>query len=147
MAITKDCLRQYADLLSERDEVRGRIERLEREVDKIVQEGTVKDVVSGGMGGTQHFVIEGIAAPDYERKTRLLHQRKARLMQLEGDIDQTVADVEAFIIAIPDSLTRRIFTMRFVDGKKWRDVAQSIGGNNTEDSVKKVYQRYMGGCC
>ena len=52
--------------------------------------------------------------------------------------------LERYIVGIPDSLTRQIFTLRFIDGLSWRRVAYSIGGGNTEDSVKKVCYRYLG---
>lgn len=51
--------------------------------------------------------------------------------------------LERWIMDIPDSLTRQIFTLRFVNGLPWRQVAYSIGGNNTEDGVKKICYRYI----
>lgn len=52
------------------------------------------------------------------------------------------ARLERYIASIDDSLTRMVFTARFVEGKTWADVADAIGGN-TEDSVKKVCYRYL----
>ena len=49
--------------------------------------------------------------------------------------------LETYIASIPDSLTRQIFTARFVDGLSWLMVARRIGGYNTEDSVKKICYR------
>lgn len=49
-----------------------------------------------------------------------------------------------YITEIDDSLTREIFIFRFVNGLSWRQVAASIGGNNTEESVKKICYRYLG---
>ncbi len=51
--------------------------------------------------------------------------------------------LERYINTIPDSLTRMIFTFRFVNGLPWLQVAYSVGGNNTEDSVKKICYRYL----
>jgi hypothetical protein len=48
----------------------------------------------------------------------------------------------SYIDTIPDSLTRQIFTLRFVDGLCWEQVAASLGGN-TVDSVKKTCYRYI----
>lgn len=53
------------------------------------------------------------------------------------------ARLERYISHIPDSLTRMIFTFRFVNGLPWAQVAASIGGDNKEDSVKKVCYRYL----
>lgn len=50
--------------------------------------------------------------------------------------------LERYISSIPDSLTRQIFALRFINGLSWYQVAMHIGGN-TEDSVKKVCYRYL----
>lgn len=51
--------------------------------------------------------------------------------------------LERYIADIPDSLTRMVFTLRFVNGLPWAQVASSIGGDNKEDSVKKTCYRYI----
>lgn len=48
-----------------------------------------------------------------------------------------------YIASIDDSLTRQIFTLRFVNGLPWQQVAWSIGGDNTADGVRKVVARYV----
>lgn len=48
-----------------------------------------------------------------------------------------------YINTIPDSLTRLIFSLRFINGLPWEQVAASIGGNNTDESVKKICYRYL----
>lgn len=53
------------------------------------------------------------------------------------------ARLERYISDIPDSLTRLVFQYRFVNGLPWSQVAFSIGGGNTEDSVKKICYRYL----
>ena len=51
--------------------------------------------------------------------------------------------LERYIADIPDSLTRQIFTLRFINGLSWLQVAYHIGGYNTEDSVKKICYRFI----
>lgn len=51
--------------------------------------------------------------------------------------------LERYIDEIPDSVTRQIFALRFINGLSWRQAASSIGGGNTEDSVKKICYRYL----
>ena len=51
--------------------------------------------------------------------------------------------LERYISDIPDSLTRQIFTLRFINGLPWLQVALHIGGNNTEASVKMTCYRYI----
>lgn len=52
------------------------------------------------------------------------------------------ARLERYISSIPDSLTRLVFQLRFVNGLSWEQVAESVGGN-TVDSVKKICYRYL----
>ncbi len=51
--------------------------------------------------------------------------------------------LETYIDGIKDSHTRQIFRLRFCDLKTWNQVADEIGGDNTEDSVKKAAYRYI----
>lgn len=51
--------------------------------------------------------------------------------------------LERYIADVPDSLTRQIMTLRFINGLGWWQVAYSIGGNNTGDSVRMNVKRYL----
>lgn len=48
-----------------------------------------------------------------------------------------------YIESIDDSQMRMIMTLRYVNGLSWQQVAFSIGGGNTEDSIKKLAYRYL----
>lgn len=141
--ISKEILIQYSDLQEEVKEVRERIERTERQIAKIEEDGNVIDTVSGGGGGIQHFKIEGFPYPEYSRKKTLLYARKATLASLELELMEMLNQVEEFIASVNDSRMRRIITLRFIDNLSWNKVADRIGGNNTEDSVKKAFYRFM----
>ena len=142
MAISKEILIQYSDLQQECKEVREKIEKLERQIAKIEEDGAVIDKVRGGDGGLQSFKIEGFPYPEYSRKKTLLYARKATLSELEMELLETLNEVEEFIASIKDSHIRRIVNLRVVDGLSWCEVARRIGGN-TEDSVKKAFYRFM----
>ena len=119
------------------------IEKLEKYIEKIEQEGTVIDSVSGGNGGNQHFKIEGIPLPEYRHKKTLLYSRKTTLEILENELLEKTNEVEEFIANIKDSRIRRIINLRFLENQSWNKVADQIGGNNTEDSVRKAFDRFM----
>lgn len=141
--VSKEILVQYADLQQECKEVREKIEKLEKQIDKIESEGNVIDKVTGGLGGLQSFKIEGFPYPGYSRKKTLLYARKATLSELEMELLETLNEVEEFIASVKDSHIRRIISLRVVDGLSWNKVADRIGGGNTEGSVKMAFQRYM----
>ena len=141
--VSKEILIQYSDLQEEVKEVRERIEKTEKQIAKIEEEENVTDTVSGGSGGIQHFKIEGYPYPEYNRKRTLLYARKATLASLELELLETLNQVEEFIASVDDSRIRRIITLRFIDNLSWNKVADRIGGNNTEDSVRKAFTRFM----
>ena len=141
--ISKEILIQYSDLQEEVKEVRERIEKTEKQIAKIEDEGNVIDSVCGGNGGIQHFKIEGFPYPEYSRKKTLLYARKATLASLEMELMETLNQVEEVIASVEDSRMRRIITLRFIDNLSWNKVADRIGGNNTEDGVKKAFYRFM----
>lgn len=141
--VTKEVLSQYSDLQEEIKEVRLKIERLERDIDRIEEGEMVIDSVTGGNGGKQHFKIEGVPFPEYSRKKTLLYARKATLQLLEDDLLEKTNEVEQFIAGIDDSRIRRIINLRFLENKTWNQVADYIGGGNTEDSVRKSFTRFL----
>lgn len=141
--VSKEILIQYSDLQEEVKEVRERIEKTEKQISRLEEDGNVIDSVCGGNGGIQHFKIEGFPYPEYSRKKTLLYARKATLASLEMELLETLNQVEEFIASVDDSRMRRIITLRFIDNLSWNKVADRIGGNNTEDSVKKAFYRFM----
>lgn len=144
MGVSKEILIQYTDLQQECKEVREKIEKLEKQIDRIEKDGNVVDKVRGGDGGLQSFKIEGFPYPEYSRKKTLLYARKATLSELEMELLETLNQVEEFIASVKDSHVRRIINLRVIEGLSWNKVADHVGGGNTEGSVKMAFQRFMG---
>jgi hypothetical protein len=65
----------------------------------------------------------------------IIRERRSRIWEERHRLERWIAD-------IPDSLTRRVFTLRFVEGKSWLQVAMAVGGDNTADTVRKMAKRY-----
>lgn len=141
--ISKEILIQYSDLQEEVKEVRDRIDKTEKQITKIEDEGNVIDSVCGGNGGIQHFKIEGFPYPEYSRKKTLLYARKATLASLEMELIETLNQVEEFIASVENSRMRRIITLRFINNLSWLKVAERLGGNSTADSVRMEFNRFM----
>lgn len=75
---------------------------------------------------------------------------KSEINKLENDISKKLLQcicerrrLEKYISQIPDSLTRQIFTLRFIQGYSWRQVTQKIGWKNSEDNVRQICRRYI----
>lgn len=53
--------------------------------------------------------------------------------------------LESYIESVPDMNVRLILTLRFVDMKKWNEIADIVGGEATESSVKQLLYRFIRG--
>ena len=74
----------------------------------------------------------------------------AEIIELESIINNKInrcvaerARLERYICGISDSLTRQIFTLRFIKCFSWRQVAYKLGGGNTADGVRMLCKRYI----
>lgn len=146
----KEILLQYTDLVKEQNEIKARIDRLENDIDRLESKvESIADVVKGGAGGEQRYSVEGYTEDQQRLRTdlmvkkMLLSQRKALLTTLKFEILEKANEVEIYIASIDDSYMRRLVSFRVLDGLKWGEVAIKMGGNNTEDSVKKAFYRYI----
>lgn len=67
---------------------------------------------------------------------KIIREKRDRLWEERERLERWIAGIE-------DSVTRKIFTLRFVEGKKWMQVANEMGGNNTEEAVRSMARRYV----
>lgn len=157
MAISKDILVQYPDLVKEVQETKDKITKLEHQIANIEKQlvainegGHVKDKVKGGLGGIQNFNIEGFPEREYQQKRKqlqvkriILNGRKLALDEQETKLLQMVSDIEEFLNGIEDSFIRRIINLRVIEQLSWNKVADKMGGYNTEDSVRMTFERFL----
>ena len=90
---------------------------------------------------------------EYRSVRREIAEEKARVAEIAiaREIDRKLnrlerqqAEVERFIGAIDDSLVRRIAVARYIECRSWEGVARKLGGGNTSDGVRKIWQRWAG---
>lgn len=67
----------------------------------------------------------------------------ARKKFLKAEVEKSEIPVAAYINTIEDDMIRLIFRLRFIHGYIWKDVADIVGGRNTEDSVRQACYRYL----
>lgn len=78
-----------------------------------------------------------------EQFAAMLGSQREDVQRLEKIVARSEVEVKAFIDSIADSRTRLIFRLRFLCGCKWEEVADMIGGRNSENSVKHICYRYL----
>lgn len=86
-------------------------------------------------------------SPSYENR---LERYIAEIVDLEAIISAKITQcqhernrLERYIADIPDSNLRMIFTLRFINGLSWVQLAFSIGGDCTADSARMACNRYI----
>ena len=131
----KNVLIQYADMIEEVKDIRKRILQTEKQISRIEEEGTVKDTVSGGMGGIQHFVVEGMTVPELRRKKLLLNKRKAILIEKENELLELMNQAEEYINSIEKSELRTIFRLYYIDGMTWTQVAHRMNAMHPKRKI------------
>lgn len=82
--------------------------------------------------------------------TNRLAKYAAEITDLRGLIDLNIKKcfyelnrLNRFIETVDDSMMRQILSLRYVNGLAWRQIAFSIGGNNTADSVRMIHNRFL----
>lgn len=140
--VTKKMLEGYIHSQKEIEEIKKKKARVEEQIAKIEQEGVVIDTVTGGLGGIQHFKIEGVRSQKHSELRIVLRDYEEKLIERQIKAMQIVNDIELFISQIDDALMRRIIDLRFIEKLSWQEVADRIGGN-TEDSVRMQFERFI----
>lgn len=78
-----------------------------------------------------------------ERAAERLIVQQERILALECEYYTALLRLERYIAEIPESRMRIIFTLRLAEGEPWQKIARRVGGDQTADSVKKAYMRFL----
>ena len=120
----KKTLKQYRALLREQ-------ELNDRAIDKLYERLDNIPVVAGKVVGSSYNfpytevrttvqMNEPVEADEINRRLKIREDRKEKIMA-------AVLEIEEFIAAIPDSDARQIFEMSYIEGKRQREIAETIG--------------------
>lgn len=126
-------LKQYRALKKELVLIDQGIEKLRRRAEQVP---TVRGKVTGSSHDwpyiETHYLVEmnePKEADEIRRRLRIKESRKATVSRL-------VVEIEEFIAGIPDSADRQIFEMYFLQGKRQREVADIVGMERSNISVR-----------
>lgn len=129
ISVRKRELEQYRSIAAELNEIQDRINR-----------NIVHDVV---IGSEREFPY---AARSFSVGGAVEYENGYRDMFLRQKLEAQKQAIEDFVESIPDSVTRRIFRYRYIDGRvkpSWQWIAVKIGGGNTSDSTRMIHNRYL----
>lgn len=83
------------------------------------------------------------AARRTENLSIILEGQLEDVARLERIVRKSEAPIREWIDSIEDNRTKLIFSLRYLAGMKWADVAEYIGGGNSFDSVRMAVYRYL----
>ena len=93
---------------------------------------------------TYDAMPHGTGASDKVGKLAILIvEQEEEVARYEKIVERSEIGVKEYIDTIQDNRTKLIFKLRFVCGFSWAEVADVIGGRNTEEAVKSVCYRYL----
>lgn len=99
-----------------------------------------KSLVGSPLPGNSHG--SGVSDKVADRAERII-ELENRIIAKRDEIQRLQDEAIAYIESIPDSLTRQIIYYRCVSLFGWTRVAYEIGGNNSPDGVRMIYNRFM----
>ena len=115
MEITKELLQGYRSKKAEIRELDWKLKNRWRD-EGLIGNDAILDYSKG------YPIPQSVVGFDRGKYERLQCRDQRRKNQLE----QECTEIEIFVENIDDSLTRRIFRMCFIDGRKQKDVAKAV---------------------
>ena len=130
MEITKELLQSYRSKKNEIVELDW-VLRHRWQDDGLIGNDVVLDYRDGY---PRPLGIVGFDYGEYDRRQKRDHTKKEAL-------EKECAEIEDWVEAIPDSLTRRIFRMMYIHGRKQKQVAKAV--HLDQSSVSRKIDEYL----
>lgn len=121
--MTKQKLKSYYWLQHEIRQQRGRLYRLRKKQE--LSGEIVGDIVNDyKTGNATPLIIQGIADEDF-KLPMMIHLLEAEIEQNIIEAQERVKEIEEFVQTVEDPRMRELLRSRFIDCKRWEDVAAS----------------------
>ena len=130
MEMTRERLEGYRSCWDEIQELQYKLDHL-GEGDSLIGNDVIMDYRDGFPRP------QSVVGYDYGKEERMRKAYESRIEKLRAEC----AEVELWIEAIPDSLTRRIFRMYYVDGMRQSHIAKKVHLSQAE--VSKKISRFL----
>lgn len=130
MEMTRERLEGYRSCREEIQELQYKLDHL-GEGDSLIGNDVIMDYRDGFPRP------QSVVGYDYGKEERMRKAYESRIEKLRAEC----AEVELWIEAIPDSLTRRIFRMYYVDGMRQSHIAKKVHLSQAE--VSKKISRFL----
>ena len=144
--ISISIVNKYKSLKSEQDRLSERMYTLLDNREKICSKILVDSVV----GSDSEFPyikrvtqVEGFSSNSDKCLLGLIEKELKLIREQQINNDIVLAEIRMMIEKMDDTYMKSILTYRVIYGLTWREVADKIGGCNSESAVKMAYKRYF----
>ena len=120
----KETLKQYRALLREQELNNKAIDKL---YDRLANVPVVAGNVVGSSCNFPYTEVRTTVQMDEPVESDEINRRLKIRDERQEKIRAAVLEIEEFIAAIPDSAARQVFEMSYIEGKRQREIAETIG--------------------
>ena len=97
--------------------------------------------VTGNISGLPH--TKGFIRSDRTALAADIADLKKKIRNKIRSSEREFIKLNKYIYSIKDPFISRIINLRHIDGLTWNQIAEIMGGNNTENSVRMAYNRFV----
>lgn len=134
----KEKLNQYIPLKKE-------LKMLDKKLEKLyARQENIPEVLGKVTGSSLDFpymevrtTVKMSEPKENDAIKRLIRIKEKR----KEEVNKLLVEIEEFIAGIPDSITRQIFELTYIDGKKQREVATTV--RYSRSRVSQIINRYL----
>lgn len=134
----KEKLKQYIPLKKE-------LKMLDKKLEKLyARQENIPEVLGKVTGSSADFPYTEVrtTVKMSEPKENDAIKRLIRIKEKRKEkVNKLLVEIEEFIAEIPDSITRQIFELTYIDGKKQREVAATV--RYSRSRVSQIINRYL----
>lgn len=134
----KEKLKQYIPLKKE-------LKMLDKKLEKLyARQENIPEVLGKVTGSSLDFpytevrtTVKMSEPKENDAIKRLIRIKEKR----KEEVNRLLVEIEEFIAGIPDSITRQIFELTYIDGKKQREVATTV--RYSRSRVSQIINKYL----
>lgn len=138
MPMDKEELKQYIPLKKE-------LKMLDKKLEKLyARQENIPEVLGKVTGSSLDFpytevrtTVKMSEPKENDAIKRLIRIKEKR----KEEVNRLLVEIEEFIAGIPDSITRQIFELTYIDGKNQREVATTV--RYSRSRVSQIINKYL----
>ncbi len=131
-------LKQYIPLKKEQKMLDKKLDKLREKASDVP---TVLGKVKGSSPKFPYIETHMTVCMDEPKQADIIDRQMRINAKRQEQIDDLLIEIEEFIAAIPDSVTRQIFELVFLEGKTQQEVGERLG--YTKGRISQIITNYL----